>query len=111
MSRMCPLSQEIIVMTNRVSQCNMQRRQNHGLIITTLELAQAKSTATRQVNALVNTLWKEEKYGRAPREKPGHSIRLVMENFNSLRVMSGNSKITAINNLLRDFKVVMLCGC
>ena len=34
-----------------------------------------------------------------------------MENFNSLRVTSGNSKINAINNLLRDFKADMLCGC
>jgi hypothetical protein len=34
-----------------------------------------------------------------------------MENFNSLRVTLGNSKINAINNLLRDFKVDMLCGC
>ncbi len=34
-----------------------------------------------------------------------------MENFNSLHVTSGNSKINAINNLLRDFKVNMFCGC
>ncbi len=34
-----------------------------------------------------------------------------MENFNSLCVTSGNSKINAINNLCRDFKVDILCGC
>ncbi len=34
-----------------------------------------------------------------------------MENINSLRVTSGNSKISAINNLLQDFKEDMLCGC
>jgi hypothetical protein len=70
-----------------------------------------ESTAAWQVNALVDVLWKEEKYSHAPRDKPPHSICLVMENLNSLRVTSGNSKITAINNLLRDFKVDMLCRC
>ena len=34
-----------------------------------------------------------------------------MENFNSLGILSGNAKITAINNLCRDFKVDILCGC
>jgi hypothetical protein len=34
-----------------------------------------------------------------------------MENFNSLCFTSGNSKINAINNLCRDFKVGILCGC
>jgi hypothetical protein len=34
-----------------------------------------------------------------------------MENFNSLCVTLGNSKITTINNLCRDFKVDILCGC
>ncbi len=69
MSRMCPSSQEIIAMTNKVSRRNMQRKQNHGLVITALELANAESTAACQVNALVDALWREEKYGHAPREK------------------------------------------
>ncbi len=111
MSCTYPSSREIIAMTNRASQRIMQCRQNHGLIITALELAQAESMAARQVNALVYALWKEEKYGHTPREKPAHSIRLVMENFSSLRVTSGYSKITTINNLLSNFKVDMLCGC
>jgi hypothetical protein len=55
-----------------------------------------------------------QKYGskrNTPREKPDHSTRIVMENFNSLCVTSGNSKINGINNLCRDFKVDILCGC
>jgi hypothetical protein len=98
-------------MTNKVSRQNLHRRQNHSLEVTALELAQTESATARQVNALVNALWREEIYGYAPREKLAHSICIVMENFNSLRVTSGNSKINAINNLLRDFKVDMLCGC
>jgi hypothetical protein len=54
---------------------------------------------------------REEKYGYTPREKPAHSIRIVMENFNSLCISSGNAKVNAINNLCRDFKVDILCGC
>ncbi len=98
-------------MTNKVLQQNLHRRQNHSLEITALELVQAESAAARQVNASVDALWREEKYGHAPREKPVHSMCIVMENFNSLRVTSGNSKINSINNLLQDFKVDMLCGC
>jgi hypothetical protein len=89
----------------------MGNRWNQGLVVTALELAQAESNAARQVNATVDALWREEKCSHAQREKTAHSIQLVMENFNSFCVTSGNSKINAINNLLRDFKVNMLCGC
>ena len=34
-----------------------------------------------------------------------------MENFNSLCVMSGNAKITAVNNMCREYNVDILCGC
>ncbi len=111
MSRTHPSSHDIIAMTNRVSHCTMHNRWNQGLVVTTLELAQAESNAARQVNATVDALWREEKCSHAQREKPAHSIQPIMENFNSFCVTSGNSKINAINNLLRDFKVDMLCGC
>jgi hypothetical protein len=78
--------------------------------MTASQLVQAKSTAVRQVTASVDVLWRNKKYGHAPREKPAHSVRIVMENFNSLGVTLGNSKINALNNLCRDFKVNMLCG-
>jgi hypothetical protein len=111
MSWTWPSFQEIIAMTNKVSRQNLHCRQNHSLEVTALELAQAESAAARQVNALVDALWREEIYGHAPREKPAHSICIVIENFYSLWVTSGNSKINAINNLLQDFKVDMLCSC
>jgi hypothetical protein len=34
-----------------------------------------------------------------------------MENFNSLCITSGNAKVTALNNMCREFKVDILCGC
>jgi hypothetical protein len=34
-----------------------------------------------------------------------------MEKFNSLCVMSGNAKITAVNNMCCEFNVNILCGC
>jgi hypothetical protein len=109
---MRPSSQEIMAMINKVSQRNTQCRQNHGLVAAALELAHVESMAARQVNASVDALWREEKYGHAPREKPAYSVCLVMGNFNSLQVTSRNSKINAINNLLWDFKVdMLLCGC
>ncbi len=49
--------------------------------------------------------------GMLLRKKPAHTIRIAMENFNSLCVMSGNVKITALNNMCREYKVDILCGC
>lgn len=98
-------------MTNQESRKALSRRNNTTLTVTAIKLAQAESLSLCQVNESVSKTWKEEKYGHAPREKPDHSIRIVMENFNSLCVTSGNSKINAINNLCRDFKVDILCGC
>ncbi len=96
-------------MTNMVSRQAFQKR-NLGLVIA-LQLAQVESAAVRQVAASAEELWKSEKYGHAPREKPAHSIRIMMENFNSLCVASGNAKINAINGLCWDFKIDLLCGC
>ena len=98
-------------MTNRESRKALSRRNNPMLTVMAIELAQAESLSLRQVNESISKTWKEEKYGHTPRKKPDHSISIVMENFNSLCVTSGNSKINAINNLCRDFKVDILCGC
>jgi hypothetical protein len=62
----------------------MRSKWNQGLVVTALELTQAKSNATQQVNASVDALWREEKYGHAPQEKSAHFIQLVMEDCNSL---------------------------
>jgi hypothetical protein len=51
------------------------------------------------------------RYGHAPRLKPDHTIQFAMENFNSLCVMLGNAKITAVNNMCRKYNVDILCGC
>jgi hypothetical protein len=98
-------------LTNRESRKALSRRNNTTLTVTAIKLAQAESLSLCQVNESVSKTWKEEKYGHAPCKKPDHSIRIVMENFNSLCVTSGNSKINTINNLCRDFKVDILCGC
>jgi hypothetical protein len=97
-------------MTNQESRKALRRRNNSMLAVTAIELAQAEGSASQQVNNTISKIWKEEKYGHAPREKPDHSIRIVMENFNSLCITSSNSKINAINNLCQDFKVDILCG-
>jgi hypothetical protein len=106
-----PTSREIIAMTNQEYRKAHCQRNNFLLAVTAIELAHAESSALRQVNDSISKIWKEEKYGHAPCKKPDHSIRIIMENFNSLCVTLGNSKINTINNLCRDFKVDILCGC
>jgi hypothetical protein len=80
-------------------------------MVTALQLAQAKGTAFRQISVAVSAFSQNEKYGHAPQEKPSDSILMIMENFNSLCVTSGNAKINLVNNLCRDFKVNLLCSC
>jgi hypothetical protein len=109
--RNCPTSKEIITMTNQESRKAHRRRNNSLLAVTAIKLAQAESSALCQVNNSISEIWKEEKYSHAPCKKPDHSIRIVMENFNSLCIPSSNSKIKTINNLCRDFKVDILCRC
>jgi hypothetical protein len=76
------------------------------------ELAQAEVTAQNEVTNATSALARDKKYTYAPREKPAHSVCIiVLENFNSLRVMFGNIKVNATNNLCRDFKVDVLCRC
>jgi hypothetical protein len=98
-------------MTNQESRKALIQRNNSLLAVTAIKLAQAESSALCQVNDSISKIWKEEKYSHAPCKKPDHSIKIVMENFNSLCVNSGNLKFNAINNLCRDFKVDILCGC
>ena len=62
------------------------------MTVTALQLAQAQSNALRQVKTTRTSLQATSTYGHAPHLKPDHSIRIAMENFNSLCVMSGNAK-------------------
>jgi hypothetical protein len=98
-------------MTTRKSRHAHQKRKDTGIAITPHQLAHAKNIALRQVTPTSTEVGKNEKYGHAPQEKPKHSIRIAMENFNSLCILLGNAKITAINKLCRDFKVDLLCRC
>jgi hypothetical protein len=86
-------------------------RGDSSIIVTAHQLAQAEGAAFRQVTKTISSLWNKDKYCHATCKNPEHSICLVMENFNSLCVTFGNSKINAINNLCQDFKVDLLCGC
>jgi hypothetical protein len=90
---------------------NKKQCHNPHLMVTAFQLAQAKGTTFCQISVAVSAFSQNEKYDHAPREKPSNSICIVMENFNSLCVTSGNAKINSVNNLCRNFKVALLCGC
>jgi hypothetical protein len=98
-------------MTNRKTGHTSGQQHDPTIAVTALQLAQVEGAAFRQVSCALSKFWNDGKYGHAPREKPSNSIFLVMENFNSLCVTSGNKKITSINILCHYFKVDMLCGC
>ncbi len=106
-----PTTQDIIAMTAQQPRHPPHRHQESAIAVTALQLAQAEGSAFQEVSRALEKFSNECKYGHTPHEKPSDSIRLVMENFNSLCVTSGSKKITPINNLCRDFKVDILCGC
>ncbi len=111
MSQNCPSSCDIIVMSNCKSRKARRSKEDPTILVTARQLTQAECAAFRQVVKTVSSLWDIDKYGHATCTKPVHSIRIVMENFNSLCMTSGNSKINAVINLCKDFKVDLLCGC
>ncbi len=110
-SQNCPSSRDIIVMSNIKSRKACWSKEDLMIYVTAHQLAQAEGAAFRQVTKTVYSLWNSDKYGHAPRKKPAYSVQIVMENFNSLCVTSGNLKINAVNNLCKVFKVNYLCGC
>ena len=50
------------------------------------------------------------RYGHVPREKPDDTVRLMVENWNSLGVFTGQSKIHCVDSMLKDFGVDILAG-
>ena len=52
-----------------------------------------------------------DKYGYIPREKPNDAWRLMFENWNSLGIFTGQSKVAKINRLCKHYSVDTLAGC
>ncbi len=102
--RNSPSSWDIIAMSNSKSRKVHRTIRDSSIIVTAHQLAQVESAAFCQVTKTISLLWNNNKYGHAPRKKPEHSISLVMQNFSSFCVTSGNLKINAIINLCQDFK-------
>jgi hypothetical protein len=107
-SHQLPTTQDIVALAAQRTQHQSHQRHDPTIAITALELAQAEGSAFREVSEAIAKFLNDGKYGHAPQEKPSNSIRIVMENFNSLCVTSGNKKITTLNNLCRNFKVDVL---
>ena len=110
-SRNRPTNSELIQMATRKSRRDRKKKKDLSIQLNSYHLANEESTALRQVIATSASMQKLNKYGHIPRLKPSHSIRIAMENFNSLCVLSGNEKINELNNICREYTVDILCGC
>jgi hypothetical protein len=91
LTRNWPTNKDLIEMATRKSRRARKKSKDLSMTVTALQLAQAQSNALRQVETTRTSLQTTSKYGHAPRLKPDHTIRIAMENFNSLCVMSGNA--------------------
>ncbi len=111
LSQSRPQINELIDVVTRKSRRARKHKQDKASNTTALQLAQAKISARRQVTLTQDSLQAAGAYGHAPREKSAHTVRIAMENFNSLCVLSGNEKINSLNNMCREYKVDILCGC
>jgi hypothetical protein len=111
LSQSRPKINELIDVVTRKSRRSRRHKQDKASKTTALQLAQAEISARRQVTLTQDSLQATGAYGHAPRAKSAHTVRIAMENFNSLCVLSGNEKIMSLNNMCREYKVDILCGC
>lgn len=78
------------------------------------ELAKQESIAKRNIDAQVNSFWKDGQYGHAPKEKDDDLIRIYFENFNSLSLFStGKSqrrKMRRLNQILKEYRADCMAG-
>ncbi len=110
-SRSRPSATELIASIQRKNQTALPRNNNSNLIETAFQIAKHESSAKNQITWQVNDFWQKTAYGKAPGIKPDNSVRVVMENFNSLGFFTNGVKINALNKLCRKFKMDILTGC
>ena len=75
-----------------------------------MELRHQEATLSLRVKHQLDAFWQNGNYGTAPKAKPANSIRIAVENFNSLGILTGMRKVNTINNLIRDFNVDVIAG-
>jgi hypothetical protein len=76
-----------------------------------MEILRQERAVAKAVNTEVNVLNKQEQYEFIPTQKPDNTYRLMFENWNSLSVFIGGSKITKINALVKKYQINTLAGC
>ena len=54
--------------------------------------------------------WKSGSYGMAPKTKAANSLRVAIENFNSLGIFTGIRKVNTLNNFIHDYNADFLAG-
>ena len=75
-----------------------------------MELRHQEATLSLRVKHQLDAFWQNGNYGTAPKAKHANSIRIAVENFNSLGILTGMRKVNTINNLIRDFNVDVIVG-
>ena len=79
--------------------------------VAAFEIARREVEARRTVASEVRELGKEDRYGFIPREKPDDVYRLMFENWNSLGVFTGTSKISKLDRIAKHYEVDTMAGC
>jgi hypothetical protein len=79
-----------------------------------LDLARTKQAAQRGIRSLLSDLVTAGKYGQLEKAKPDNTIRVMFENFSSLRLFAQGKekgrKIHQINKLMKDYNVDVMAG-
>ena len=102
-------AKEIIAYVNH-EHAQRSTKQTKGYGRAVAELTLREHRAVSRVHQEVQHLIQTGRYGYAPREKPDDTIRLMVENWNSLGVFTGKSKVSRVNSLLRSFEVDVIAG-
>ena len=108
--RLAATANELIDYANSENERRTSRRPHKRFGPAAAALACRETRAVSQVQAEVEALIRTGRYGHAPTAKPDDTIRLMVENWNSLGVFTGKRKLPRINSLIRSFGVDVIAG-
>ncbi len=94
----CPSASQLISVIRKES-CTSQLCNNRSnLAASACQIAQHEQSAQFQISQQIGYFLQMQDYGWAPSTKPDNCIWVIMENFNSLGVITKGTKINSLNN-------------
>ena len=103
--------QDLIDQTLRVHKKRSSRRTTKGYEQAAFALVDRAQEAARVVEEQFRHDEQTDQYGQIPLEKDDDVYRCMFENWNSLRIYTGQQKVAKIDHLRKRYNVDIILGC